>query len=181
MHDRRLAAREVTERPVAHPRGVEEDVCRLGAAELAARAAHVVLIIPGGRGGGMAVANAPAELLELRPLVLVAVENHGDLERRGAVAREVQERKKRLSLPVRARFPSELEPRVAPVGHGGIARRRTRRGHGPLGEKHWRACVVPADATIGKRRARCTDVLSDRDVEIVGREREMSLADPRLG
>src|SRR3989449_8926709 len=49
LHDGRLAAREVAQGSIAHPRRVEADVRRLGAAEFTAGALHVRAILPGRR------------------------------------------------------------------------------------------------------------------------------------
>src|SRR5205823_876136 len=109
LDDRRLAAGQVAEGPVADPGILEPDARGLRAAELPPRGTDVVAVAPGGGRDRVGVADAPAPRLEratllllvrLEAKLLVGPEAERQLQRRADPARQVQERDEARPLVV---------------------------------------------------------------------------------
>src|ERR1043166_6064621 len=92
LHDDRLAARQITERAVAHPGVLELHAGRLGAANLAARVLHGGAVALGPPGAPRGVPPPPAVLCQAREVcrvALVGVERQ--LERLAGAPRQLGE------------------------------------------------------------------------------------------
>ena len=187
LHDGGPAAREVAERAVAHPRGLESDEGRLRAAPLATGSADVRAIVVRGRAHVPGLPKSPALGLH-QPAVLLVVfgEAQGQLELDGRPGGEVDVLQERDPLLVTVGDAVELEVPAPPVGDGGVGGGAAGRDRRPLGQEHRGRCVQPPKTAVREARRRRAHGLANREVQVVGRHadrarRHPDLQQPRIG
>ena len=181
LNDGGLAARQVAEGAVAHPRGLKGDVRGLRTAELATRSADVGAVVFRGRGHLPGLSKPPAGRLHLPPVVLVVLrEAHRELESSRCPRRELLVfREGNVLLLVDCPSP-ELEFTSPPVGDCRIGRGRLHRGWRPLGQENGRRRIVPAEAAVGEAGGRGPDGLADGEVNVVRCEPDVAPGHPDL-
>src|SRR5262249_21321057 len=104
----------------------------------------------------------------------------GQLERLCRTPREVEERNEPVPLAVAEPLSANLYSGAPPVRHGSKRARRIRAGIRPCGKKDTWRCLLPAHSTGRKQCPVLTYGLDDREVQVMGGETNLSLADPDL-